>query len=542
MAAAGVARPKGTAKYSKTMPKAQDPVSQPARRFRFGRFEFDAGRGVLAADGEPLAVGQRAAAVLGALLAADGRVVTKAELLDAGWRGLVVEESNLSVQIAALRKALGAAPEGREWIATAARVGYRFAGPVTVEVEGGPSGGATHAPAEGRPAVAVLPFANLGGDPGDDYLADGITEEIITALSRFRWFHVIGRNASFAFRAGGADAGEVARALGARYVLQGNVRRAGRAVRISVHLVDAANARQVWGERYDTELDDLFAVQDRIAEQVVGATEPALLRTESANVARRAPLGDVDAWDRVQRGTALFHRFTRATHLQARELFREARALDPGLPEASIWLARVNAGIVAYGWSDDPDRDLSEGIDAGLLAVQLDERNPYAHYALAITSAYGPDVDRAVRAAEAAVEANPSFALGHLVLGMARVFSGDAQGARAALENGLALNPHDPQNVVWLNLLAHACLFAGDAVAGRDAAIRALKVRPDWRPSFETLACCEAAAGDVPAAQRCAVQWRALPAPSGDALAPMRRNNPEWAALLEAFLGQAGCQ
>lgn len=522
------------------MPNASRPVTLPGRRFRFGRFDFDAVRQVLAADGAPLSVGPRATAVLGALLAADGRVVTKSDLLDAGWPGLIVEESNLSVQVAALRKVLGAGPEGGEWIATIARVGYRFAGAVTVESDAVPRGEGPRAPAAGRPAVAVFPFASPGGDAEDDYLAAGITEEIITALTRFPWFHVIGRNASFALRSGGADAAEAARALGARYVLQGSVRRAGRAVRISVSLVEAANGHQVWAERYDTELGELFAVQDRIAARVVGATEPALLRADAANAARRAPLGDVDAWDRVQRGTALFHRVTRATHLQARDLFREARTLDPGLPEASIWLARVSAGLVAYAWSDAPVRDLAEGIAAGLAAVQLDERNPYAHYALAITSAYGPDIDRAVRAAEAAVEANPAFALGHLVLGMTRLYAGDARAARSALEHGLALNPHDPQNFIWLNLLALACLSADDAPAGREAAVRALKVRPDWRPSFETLAACESAAGDLDAARRCAAQWRVLPAPSGDALEPMRRNNPEWAARLEGLLRAAG--
>lgn len=259
---------------------------------------------MLAGDGQPLGVGPRATAVLGALLAADGRVVTEAELLDAGWPGLIVEEGKLSVQIAALRKALGTGPNGGEWIAAIARVGYRFAGPVTVEAEAATPGPAAPVPAEGRSAVAVLPFANPGGDPGDDHFADGITEAIISALSRFPWFHAIGRNASFALRSTGADASGIARALGARYVLQGRVRRAGRVVRISVNPVEAASAHQVWAERYDTELDDLFAGQDRIA--------------------------------------------------------------------------------------------------AGLAAVQLDQRNPYAHYALAITSACGADVDRAVARAASA--------------------------------------------------------------------------------------------------------------------------------------------
>ncbi|MGA8005889.1 MAG: winged helix-turn-helix domain-containing protein, partial [Burkholderiales bacterium] len=450
----------------------------PGSRLVFGAFAYDVQRGALSRDGAPVPAGQRSLAVLRALLKAAGRVVTKEELIEAAWPGVVVEESNLSVQIAALRKLLGRAPDGSEWIATVPRIGYRFAAEVTAEESASPRGPLEPADPAGKPSVAVLPFANLSGDPAQEYFADGISEDIIAALSRFRWFHVIARNSSFVFKGKPVDVKNVARELGVRYVLDGSVRKAQAQVRISAQLADAVSAHQLWAERYDVELDDILAVQDRIAEQVAGAIEPELLRTESALAARRRRAGNINAWDLVHQGTWYFHQVTRDTHHRARRLFRQAHEIDPELPEANIWLARVSAGMLAYGWSDDDEHDRREGLEAAHAAVRLDDKNPYAHYALAIMSAYAGEPDQAVRAAEQAVELSPSFALGHLVLGMARLYAGAPAEAIGPLERGLRLNRYDPQNFVWGNLLALAHLFAGDAEQARASATRAVKLRP----------------------------------------------------------------
>src|SRR5690349_18312691 len=244
--------------------------------FLFGPFTFDAERARLSRDGRRLDVGQRALGVLHALLNANGHVVTKAQLMDLAWPGAVVEESNLSVQIAALRKLLGPTPAGGDWIATVARIGYRFAEPVTV------AGAAEESTAEStavRPSVAVLPFDNLSGEADKEYFVDGITEDIIAALSRFRWFFVIARNAAFTFKH--RTPAEVAQALAVRYVLAGSVRKSGNRIRLSAELVDARRATTLWADRYDFEFGELFSVQDRITEQVVGALEPELLKSES---------------------------------------------------------------------------------------------------------------------------------------------------------------------------------------------------------------------------------------------------------------------
>jgi TolB-like protein len=512
------------------------------QRFAFGPFVLDVRRGALAREGQPVALGHKGLSLLHALVQAPGQVLSKTSLMQAAWSDAIVEESNLSVQIAAVRKLLGPQPDGSEWIATVPRAGYRFVGSVHVldsVVDSASPAAGQRADLPERPSIVVLPFANVSGDKEQEYLADGITEDIITALTRFRWFRVIGRNSSFVYKGKSVDSKKVAHELGVRYVLEGSVRRSGQQLRISAQLVDAPSASQIWAERYGMELKEAFAVQDAIAERVAGAIEPELLKTESLPAAARHS-SNVTAWDLVRQGTWHFHHVGRDTHLKARELFRQACRLDPELAEAHIWLARVSAGIVAYGWSDKAERDIREGLDGALKAIQLDEKNPYSHYALAICSPYANAPEQAVLAAEKAIEISPSFALGHLVLGMGQLFRGSADKAVSPLERGLTLNPYDPQNFVWYNLLALANLFAGRADEAVAAAVKARKVRPAWRPIYETLACCYAVLGRLQEARPCIEQMRQLEEPSGDALGPLRLRNPHWMNQLASLLEKAG--
>lgn len=498
----------------------------------FGPFEFVTGSGRLLRDNRSVAIGSRAASLLAVLLAADGRVVSKAALMDAAWPGMAVEESNLSVQIAALRKLLGTASEGGNWIITVSRLGYRFSGPVVSR----PEGHLSEMPAEARssPAIAVLPFENLGDEPERQYLADGIADDLIMALSRFRWFHVASRGASFARRNGPRDPRSIAHELGVDFLVDGAIRCTGDRMRISVHLADAMKGATVWSEHYDLQVAEVFAVQDVIAERIAAAVEPELLLQHGLQVAPHT--GNVTAWDLVRQGTFNFHKVTQPTHLLARRLFREAAELDARLPEAQIWLARVNAGLIAYGWTETPAADGKEGLDAALRAIYLDARNPYAHYALAIVSAYTGRADQAILAAERSIELGPSFALGHLVLGMARLFKGDAAGARKQLARGIELNPHDPQNAVWLSLLMLALFFSGDVEGALDTGREALKARPDWPALLRIQACCHMALGHSQEARRLAAAGSDLPEPAGDALGPFRDANMEWSNRLERLM------
>ncbi|WP_167771690.1 adenylate/guanylate cyclase domain-containing protein [Bradyrhizobium niftali] len=389
-----------------------------------------------------------------------------------------------------------------------------------------------------KPSIAVLPFQNMSCDPEQEYLADGITEDIITALTRFRWLFVIARNSSFAYKHKSLDAKQIAQQLGVEYLIEGSVRKSGQRIRISAQLVEATSGKHVWAERYDLELTEVFAIQDEVAERVAGAIEPELLKTEGAHAAARHA-GNITAWDLVRRGTWHFHQVTRENHLKARELFRQACKLDPELPEAHLWIGRVSAGVVAYGWSDKPVADLQEGTEAALQAVQLDERNSYTHYALAIVSVYADRFEQSIGAARKAIEISPSFALGHLVLGMALLFSGHASEAIAPLEYGLRLSPYDPQNFVWFNILALARLFSGRAEAGLEAAARAQQVRPNWWTSLEVLVCCYAALEKWDEARRCARQMASVTKQPGDVLAPFKAHNPTWTEQMESALRRA---
>jgi TolB-like protein len=504
----------------------------------FGPFVLDAQRGRLLREGRSLVIGGKGLHLLQALVAARGEVVTKTVLMQAAWGEAAVEESNLSVQIAALRKQLGPMPDGGEWIATIPRVGYRFVGTPELSALANELHNPGLTERERRPSIAVLPFINLSGDREQDYLTDGITEDIIVALTRFRWFRVIARNSSFVYKDKSIDAKRVIQELDVRYLLEGSVRKSAQRVRISAQLIDAAG-NHIWAERYDLEMTELFAVQDDIAERVAGAIEPELLKSEGAQAAARHT-GNMTAWDLVRRGTWHFHQVTRDNHLKARELFRQACKLDPDLPEANIWLARVSAGVVPYGWSDNPAADLQEGTNAALTAIRLDERNVYSHYALAIVSVIAGRFDQSIGAARKAIEISPSFALGHLVLGMALLFGGRAADAIPPLEYGLRLSPYDPQNFVWFNMLALARLFSGHAEAALEAAGRALQVRPDWRTSLEVLICCHANLGNWDDARRCAQDMASLAGQPGDIIAPLRANNPHWAAQMQDALIGAG--
>jgi TolB-like protein len=508
-----------------------------AQRFVFGSFLFDTERGSLTRDGQPVAIGHRRALLLRALIEAQGTVVGKERLMAAAWPGLVVEESNLSVQIAALRKALGTMPNGVDWVVTVPRIGYRFVGGSKLLDETTPEGlDAGNGDHQGRPSIAVMPFSGTGGDAIQDYLADGITEDVIAALSRFRWFSVTGRNASFVYKGRAIDPKVVARELGARYLVVGTLRRHGESIRVSAELVDARHGTCLWADRYDFGLAAAFEVQDAIATQVAGAIEPELLKSEGGTALQRQRAGSSTAWDTVARGSWLFHQLTQSTHLRARELFRQASAMDPQLAEAKLWIGRVSAGLVAYGWSEHPETDLREGMDAALQAVQMDPRSPYTHYALAIVGAYSDSFALAIRAAQKSVELSPSFALGHLVLGMSTLFSGEAVKAEEALERGLRLNRNDSQNFVWYTLRSLACLFGRRPEVALRCAVESLKIRPTWRPALDAAAASCAALGNLEEARHWASQAATVPEASGDALQPLWRNNPDWATELRQLL------
>jgi TolB-like protein/DNA-binding winged helix-turn-helix (wHTH) protein len=273
-----------------------------------GPFRLDTESGLLLRGTERVALGSRAIALLQALLERPGTVVSKEALIEAAWPGQIVEESNLTVQIAALRRVLGEAAGGEGWIATMPRRGYRFIGPAVTDGEGAiasspradfvrdpavtghdedAAGGAAMTPAltlPDKPSIAVLPFQNLSGDPEQEYFADGMVEEIITALSRIRWLFVSARNSSFTYKGQAIDVKRVGRELGVRYVLEGSVRKGGNLVRVTAQLIEAEAGAHLWADRFDGALEDIFDLQDKVASRVAGVIEPALAEAERGRV------------------------------------------------------------------------------------------------------------------------------------------------------------------------------------------------------------------------------------------------------------------
>jgi TolB-like protein len=255
-----------------------------AQKLAFGPFVLDLGAGALSRHGAPVPISYRGLLLLAALLKKPGESLSKSDLMDAAWPGLSVEESNLSVQIASLRKLLGATQDGSDWIATAPRFGYRFTGavePIALR--------AADEPDSAAPSIAVLPFENLSQDVEQRHFADGLAEDIITRISRLRWLFVSARNSSFTFRGKALDVREIGRALGVRYVLNGSVRRSDQRLRIGAQLSDTSTGGQVWAERYDLELVDFFALQDQIAGSVTAAIEARLFAAEQQRFQSRRP-------------------------------------------------------------------------------------------------------------------------------------------------------------------------------------------------------------------------------------------------------------
>src|ERR1700730_18169421 len=320
------------------------------------------------------------------------------------------------------------------------------------EKAGGPSilpETAAPRPLPDRPSIAVLPFKNVSGDPEQEYFVDGITEDIITALSKWRWFLVIARNSTFAYKGKSLGLKEVSRDLGVRYVLEGSMRRAGQRVRITSQLIDAATGTHLWAERYDRDLTDIFAVQDDITSRVVTAIEPALSRAESQRVIAKRP-EHMGAWDYCQRGFWHVHKGTRTDGITAYGLFKQALALDPNLADAHLGLARALIVQWNYGSVEDFAPCVREGREAALQAVAVASENPPAQYLCARQSHWAGDVRAAIAHASRAIELNGNFAVGHFYLGIGLSLDGRHEEALEAIETGWRLSPRDPRASTWL--------------------------------------------------------------------------------------------
>src|SRR6478736_545777 len=309
--------------------------------YKFGPFRLDPDAEILFRDDVPTVLGQRAVALLRLLLDRAGAPVSKDALIEAAWSGLAVEDSNLTVQIAALRRVFEQVSEGAGWIETLPRRGYRYVGPAVATSDPPAEANPRASPAlalPDKPSVAVLPFSNLSGDSEQDYFVDGVVEDIIAGLSRIKWLFVAARNSSFTYKGGAVDVRQVGRELGVRYLLQGSLRKDGNRVRVSAHMIEAETGGHLWTERFDRSLDDIFALQDEIALNVVGAIEPSLRRAEVERVKRKRP-DSLDAYDLVLRAQSDVYSGMPDRATKALMLLERALALDPAYALAHAFSA-----------------------------------------------------------------------------------------------------------------------------------------------------------------------------------------------------------
>jgi len=296
-------------------------------------------------------------------------------------------------------------------------------------------------PLPDKPSIAVLPFQNLSGDPEQEYFADGMVEEITTALSKVRWFLVIARNSTFAYKGRAVDVRQVARELGVRYVLEGSVRKAGNRVRISGQLIDAATGNHVWAERYDRELANIFAVHDEITERVVAAIEPQLYAAEHFRSQRKPP-ESLDAWECVIRALSSVGQGTRVGDMEAEGLCRRAIAIAPGYGQAHSLLAWALMRRPAR-LGGDIGSVLPEAMPESRAALGLDERDPWAHLSHGLVLWRTRRHNEAERAFRRALELNPNFALAHACLGLPLAVRGELKEAIRTAQHALLLSPND---------------------------------------------------------------------------------------------------
>lgn len=312
-----------------------------------------------------------------------------------------------------------------------------------------------------KPSIAVLPFTNMSGDPDQEYFADGITEDIITELSKFRWFFVIARNSTFVFKGQAIDLRHVGRDLGVRYVLEGSVRKAANRVRVSAQLIDAETGNHVWAERYDRSLEDIFELQDEITATIAAAIEPELAGSERKRALRK-PTEHLGAWDLLQRGAALLWQHDRTSVLDGLKTIRQAVALDPGFGEAYGYLAFGAFFLLVYEWTDEPDATLQQGLaDAGR-AISIEPRDYFAHHALGRLNTLAGDHPAAIRALETCVDLNPNFALGYVGLAEAHVYAGSPEAAISYADKAIRLSPRDPMLWDFLHYKASAYVRLDD--------------------------------------------------------------------------------
>jgi TolB-like protein len=472
-------------------------------RFIFGDRLLDTERRELRHGADLVAVEPQVFDLLVHLLVNCDRVVSRDDLAASVWRGRIVSDSTVTSRINAARKAVGDSGDIQKLIRTIPRKGFRFVGEICTPKSSGkpvaPSIDQTHdsnlaLPLPGRPAIALLPFTNMTGDPQQDYFSDGISEDIITGLSKLRWFFVIARNSSFTYKVKNVHLSQIAEELGVGYVVEGSVRKDGGRVRITVQLNDAITGRHIWAERYDHNLADVFAVQDEITEAIVAAIEPQLYAAENFR-AQRKPPDSMDAWDLVMRALSHYWRITRQDSLVAQALLEKAIAIDPNYGQAHGVLAASHTFSAHVGW-EDVATAVRIAESAAQAAIRADSEDPWAHYALGCVYLFARRFDDSRAEFELALRLNPNFSVAQGYYGLLLAYRGRGEEAELAAARALRLSPRDPLSAVYVGIASSAQYFQRNYKEAMQLARESVRQRPDFAGSHRVFTAAAGMAGE----------------------------------------------
>jgi TolB-like protein len=433
-----------------------------AKTFSFEGFKLDLEHGSLCNEQGEIELRPKSFQVLRYLVGNAGRLVAKEELLQAMWPNVTVSEESLSRCISDVRSALQDA-ESRI-IKTVPRRGYRFTAPVTAS-----DASATNQIANGaavlstpeRPSIAVLPFANMSGDPEQEYFADGMVEEITTALSRFKTLLVIARNSSFTYKRKASDVKQVGRELGVRYLLEGSVRKALNRVRITAQLIDTSTGAHLWADRFDGAMEDIFELQDQVTTSVVGAITPTVERAEIGRAVLK-PTDNLDAYDHYMRGIASAYRWTNDGTSEALQHFYRAIEIDPKFALAHALATSCYAWRTANGWATDSAREIAETKRLAERATQLgqDDAQVLCWSGTGLAFVVG-DLDAGIALVERALRLNPNLMDAWLTSGLIRLVSGEWNLAVEHFAHAMRLSPFEPSLFMMQQGTASGYFYTG---------------------------------------------------------------------------------
>jgi TolB-like protein/tetratricopeptide (TPR) repeat protein len=468
----------------------------------FGPFRLDRGAAILFHGADPTALGRRAVDLLAILVEASGTPVGKETLISSAWQGQAVEDSNLTVQMAAIRRTL-AQGGGAGWIETLPRRGYRYVGPLPVQNAGSgvpePS-----LPIPDNPSIAVMPFANLSHGVVGTYFIDGMIDDIITGLSRISWLFVIARNSTLTYRDRPATAREIGRNLGVRYILEGSVRGDGNRLRVACQLVDTETGAHAWAERFDQAANDIFVLQDDIAQSVVGAIAPGMRRAEFERIKRQRP-DNLDAYDLVLQAQPDVDSGMPARVSKGLVLLERALSLEPDYPLAHANAAMCHHCLYLRGGLHEDNRVASVQYARSALLYGADDATALTLAAFSL-GMDGHDRIAAFTALDSALAISPSSALTYILGSVILGWAGEAERALEWSKRGVRLSPFDPWTFAAFDAQAMSHFARGRYEEASRAAYRSVHANPAHSITYVQLAAALAKLGRLDAAKAAAAR------------------------------------